>query len=74
MDFIFSQIYDIEVVLPELLQTAQVLLTDRMPLAEGRPLELSGRISVISWASLLPTASFNPIVLSIVLTPSRKQD
>ncbi len=42
VDFILRQVDDVEVVLAELLQVADVLVADRVPLAEGRTLELPG--------------------------------
>ena len=42
VDFIIGQIDEVEVVLAQLLQVADILVADFMALAKGRPLELAG--------------------------------
>jgi hypothetical protein len=42
MDFIIGQIDYVEVILAQLLQTADVFMADFVALAIGRPLELAG--------------------------------
>ncbi len=42
MNFVFPFVNDIKVVFSQALETAEILLTDRVALAEGGSLELSG--------------------------------